>query len=357
MEVPAIPAPAVVFTNGLLSQDFAKTCHGLLRGSTRFRPVAVIDALHAGRDAGEVMDGRTRGVPVVASLDAFLAGGGSCPEYFVVGVAFSGGRLPDSCRPQILGALARGMTVVCGLHQLLSEDPELAAAAAAGGGMLMDIRRPRPTQDLRFWTGEVQSIQARVVGVLGTDCAVGKRTTARFLWEAAMREGIRAEMIYTGQTGWMQGYRHGFIFDSTINDFVSGELERVILECNYQESPDLILLEGQGSLRNPSGPCGSEIILSANARRIILQHAPGRSCFVDQEELGTRLPTPEEEIALIQMYGAEVMAVTLNGEGMTAHELKDYHDSLAARLPIPVVSPLEEGVDRLIPVLKKYLDA
>ncbi|MFT5145171.1 MAG: putative NAD-dependent epimerase/dehydratase family protein, partial [Thalassolituus oleivorans] len=140
MEVPAVPAPAVVFTNGLLSQDFAKTCHGLLRGSARFRPVAVIDELHAGRDAGEVMDGRTRGVPVVPSLDAFVAAGGTCPEYFVVGVAFSGGRVPASCRPEILMALARGMTVVCGLHQLLSEDPELAAAAAAGGGVLMDIR-------------------------------------------------------------------------------------------------------------------------------------------------------------------------------------------------------------------------
>ncbi|MFT5145180.1 MAG: putative NAD-dependent epimerase/dehydratase family protein, partial [Thalassolituus oleivorans] len=203
--------------------------------------------------------------------------------------------------------------------------------------------------------GEARSIRARVVGVHGTDCAVGKRTTARFLWEAATRAGIRAEMIYTGQTGWMQGYRHGFIFDSTLNDFVSGELERVILECNAAESPDLILVEGQGSLRNPSGPCGSEIILSGNARGIILQHAPGRSCFVDHEEVELRVPTPEEEIALIQMYGAEVLAVTLNGEGMTAGELKDYHNSLASRLPIPVVSPLEEGVDSLIPVLRNYL--
>lgn len=350
--IPASPAPALVFTNGLLDQDFAKTCHGLLRGSARFRPVAVLDPVHAGRDAGVVMDGTHRGVPVYASLSAFAADGMVLPDYFVVGVAFSGGRLPESCRGEILGALARGMTVVCGLHQMLGDDPELRQAAREGGGRLVDVRRPRPLAELRFWNGDVFSMHARVVGVLGTDCAVGKRTTARFLWEACKRAGIRAEMIYTGQTGWMQGYRHGFILDATLNDFVSGELERVLLECDRESRPDLILVEGQGALRNPSGPCGSEIILSGNARHVVLQHAPGRSAFVDQEHLGTRIPTVEEEIALIRTFGATVIGVTLNGEGLAAGALDEFHHGLQSRLDIPVIQPLKDGVDALLPALR-----
>ncbi|NNE70500.1 MAG: NAD-dependent epimerase/dehydratase family protein, partial [Rhodothermales bacterium] len=185
----------------------------------------------------------------------------------------------------------------------------------------------------------------------GTDCAVGKRTTARFLWEEACRAGLKAEMIYTGQTGWMQGYRHGFLFDATLNDFVSGELERVILECVETSDPDLIIIEGQGALRNPSGPCGSEIILSGNARSVILQHMPARTRFVDQETLDLRVPTPSEEIQLIQALGGEVLAVTLNGHGLAAGELEAYQRELAAELDVPVVRPLEEGVASLVPVL------
>ena len=77
--------------------------------------------------------------------------------------------------------------------------------------------------------------------------------------------GIHTELIYTGQTGWMQGARFGFVLDATPNDFVSGELEHAILACDAALSPDLIIIEGQSGLRNPSGPCGAELLLSAQA--------------------------------------------------------------------------------------------
>ena len=48
---------AVIFTHNLLAENFAKTAHGLLRGSSRFDVVGVIDSIHGGRDAGEVLDG------------------------------------------------------------------------------------------------------------------------------------------------------------------------------------------------------------------------------------------------------------------------------------------------------------
>ena len=49
---------AVVFTHNLLAENFAKTAHGLLRGTDRFNIIAVIDSLHYGKDAGEVLDGK-----------------------------------------------------------------------------------------------------------------------------------------------------------------------------------------------------------------------------------------------------------------------------------------------------------
>jgi uncharacterized NAD-dependent epimerase/dehydratase family protein len=162
-------------------------------------------------------------------------------------------------------------------------------------------------------------------------------------------------MIYTGQTGWLQGYRHGFIFDATLNDFVSGELEHAIVECARQSSPDLILIEGQSGMRNPSGPCGSEIIVSANAKGIILQHAPFRTHYEELESLGCRLPDIADEIELIKMYGAKTLAVSLNGEGGTEDDLIHYQDELAQRLRLPVIRPLQEGVEGLLPVIRRFI--
>lgn len=346
---------AIILTNGLLDTDVAKTCHGLLRGTERFEILGVIDPPHAGRDAGEVMDGRPRQIPVFASVEASLQQLPALPRYCIVGVALPGGKLPDSFRAELLYAIQRGISIVNGLHTLLNDDTEFAAAAQEAGVEILDIRRPRPARELRFWSGEIFSVRAPRIAVLGTDCALGKRTTCRFLLEMCELNGIRTQMIYTGQTGWMQGYPHGFIFDSTLNDFISGEIERAIVECDRSARPDLILIEGQSALRNPSGPCGAEFILSGQAKGVVLQHAPGRLYYEGTEEFQYRIPPIESEIALIRAYGAEVLAVTINEEGSTDAELEAYCTQKEAEMGIPFVRPLREGVGRLLPVIQKWL--
>jgi uncharacterized NAD-dependent epimerase/dehydratase family protein len=253
----------------------------------------------------------------------------------------------------ILEAVDAGLSVVNGLHQLLGDDPELAAAAARSGVRLIDVRRPRPPSELHFWTGAIAGVRAPRVAVLGTDCAIGKRTTARMLVEACRADGLRAEMIYTGQTGWMQGVRHGLILDAVINDFVSGELEHAVVSCDRAESPEVIVIEGQSSLRNPSGPCGAELLVSCQARGVILQHAPGRACF--RGRLDWPLPALEDEVALIRLYGSEVLAITLSGEGLSPSDLAAAQQGIAARLGLPVVRPLEEGAEPLVPFVRAYL--
>jgi uncharacterized NAD-dependent epimerase/dehydratase family protein len=108
-------------------------------------------------------------------------------------------------------------------------------------------------------------------------------------------------------------------------------------------------------LRNPSGPCGSEIIVSANVNGVILQHAPFRKHYEDLEHLNCLLPEVKDEIELIRMYGAQTLAVTLNGEGGTREELSDYRQELAQRLQLPVVSPLHEGTAALLPVIRQFI--
>ncbi len=346
---------AIVFTDGMLDSAYAKTCHGLLRGSERFKVVGVIDAKFAGRDAGEVMDGQVLGVPVFDSVASFLEKGSVEAAYGIVGVATHGGYLPDGLRDSIIQAIDKGLSIVNGLHSFLQDDPVLSEQAKAKGVELIDVRKPRPSSELQFWNGSIFKVKAPRIAVLGMDCALGKRTTCRFVMEMCQANGVKAEMIYTGQTGWMQGVSHGFIFDSTLNDFISGELERAIVECDEEEKPALILLEGQSALRNPSGPCGSEFLLSGAAKGVILQHAPGRECYDGTEEMGCRIPALETEIELIKLYGSEVLAICLNEENQTEEEMQKHQSELCERLGIPVIRPLKEGVDRLLPVIKKYL--
>jgi len=108
---------------------------------------------------------------------------------------------------------------------------------------------------------------------------------------------------------------------------------------------------------NPSGPCGSEFLLSGNIKGVILQHVPFRTYFDELEAVRCRLPEIENEIALIRAYGAETLGVTLNGTGGTLEELADYRDQLSARLSIPVILPLQDGVTALVPIIQKYMES
>ncbi|MEP6995584.1 MAG: DUF1611 domain-containing protein [Acidobacteriota bacterium] len=346
---------AIVVCDGLFATANAKTAHGLVRGTERYRILAVIDAPTAGRDAGDVLDGRRRDIPVFASIPGALAALRQTPDFCVVGVATSGGRLTPGLRALLLEAIETGMSVVNGLHELLADDPGLSAAAARRGVAIRDVRGSVPRSALHFWSGEVLSVTAPRIAVLGTDCAVGKRTTARLLLQACRGAGIRAELIFTGQTGWMQGAPFGFVLDSIPNDFVSGELEHAIVSCWKQARPDLILLEGQSALRNPSGPCGSEFLLSGGAAGVILQHAPGRAFYDGEEGLGLKIPPIAEEVALIRALNARVLAVTLNGEGLSTDALIAEQGRLSVELGLPVVRPLEEGVAALLPAVGEFI--
>lgn len=346
---------AIVLTNGMLDTMNAKTCHGLLRGTERFDIKAVIDYKFAGQDAGEIMDGRPLDIPTFKSVLNYLEAGMPLPKFYIVGVALEGGLLPDDFRLELLRAIEKGISIVCGLHTLLSEDEEFVVKAKAHNVELIDVRKPRKFHELRFWTGDIYQVTTPKIAVLGMDCAVGKRTTCRFLLEACTEAGIKAEMIYTGQTGWMQGYKHGFIFDSTLNDFISGELEGAILAADKAENPALILIEGQSSLRNPSGPCGSEIIISGDVKGVILQHRPSRKYFDGHEKWG-RIPPVSEEVRLIEFYGAKVLAITLNENDIAQDELKRIQNEMEEELGIPVVSPLSEGMGRVLDVVKTFME-
>lgn len=345
---------AILLTGGFLDQPAAKTAHGLLRSSSRYQITGAIDRNFPGKEAGALLDGIDRGVRIYGSVEAYLAQAPEPAKYAIVGVAFPGGRIPADMLEEIRALILAGVSVVSGLHDYLADMPELSALAAANGVELIDIRKPRPKSELKFWTGSILRVKSPVIGVLGTDCALGKRTTACRITEALQSKGVNAQMIYTGQTGWLQGHRYGFILDSTYNDFISGELEHAVVACYEETLPDVIFVEGQSALCNPSGPCGSELLLSAQCRGVILQHAPAREYFNGQAHTGIRISL-KKEIEMIRLYGGEIIAITLNTRSLSLEQAKAYQEAYEQEFKIPVILPIEEGVDRLEDAVMDYV--
>jgi uncharacterized NAD-dependent epimerase/dehydratase family protein len=345
---------AIILTNGLLKHPDAKTAHGLIRGTERYQIIGVVDnADTAGSDAGELLDGKHRNIPVFDSLPSAISHLKKI-EVLIIGVATVGGKLPPAMLGVIIEAIQSNISIVNGLHEFLSEKPEVAALAEKYKVTLTDIRKPKPKSELNFWKGDIFKVNIPIIAVLGMDCAVGKRTTARMLKQACIANGWKAEMIYTGQTGWMQGGKYGFIFDSTLNDFVSGELENAIVSCWKETQPLFIFVEGQSSLRNPSGPCGFELIISGNAKHTVLVVPPKRKYFDDDEHWG-EIPSVESEVELIEKLGSKVLAIALNTTGCTTDEMSGYKNKYEASCKLPVLLPVQEGVDKIIPELKKLI--
>ena len=347
---------ALLLANEHFQTVYAKSTHGLVRGPSRWPIAGVVDASCAGQEAGELLDGKRRYIPIFPSVADALSSCDPRPTHCIVGVATVGGVLPSSLRQSLEEAVRAGMTLVNGLHHLLSEEePEIARLAAEHGGKIIDIRKPPKAKDLHFWSGKILELDVPRVAVLGTDCALGKRTTTGFLRQNLEAAGYRAEMVFTGQTGWLQGYRHGFIFDSCPNDFVCGELEHAILSCAADTQPDVILLEGQSSLRNPSGPCGAEFLLSGAASGVVLQHAPGRPCYEGLEDEGCRIHSLESEIELMAIYGVPVWAVGIHTEGLDEQTAEEHRARYEEKLGIPVVLPIRDGVDRIAAAVVEHL--
>lgn len=340
----------LIATDNLFLTNHAKTAHGLLRGSKRFHVLAVLDEENKYADAGELLDGNHRNIPILGTVDEAIKQFKTI-DYLVVGVATVGGILSESLLQIIRQAISNGIGIVNGLHDQLQERKDIALLASQNRVELIDIRKPKTPKELHFWSGDIFKIQAPIVAFLAMDCAMGKRTTANLVLEECLQQKQNAHMIYTGQTGWMQGHKYGFIFDSTLNDFVSGELEHAITSCWKEATPDVIILEGQSSLRNPSGPCGLEFIVSGNATQVVLIHAPKKKYF-DNDPLWGEIPSVASEIDIIEKFGATVIAVALNTSGLSKQEALSYKDSYQKTLDIPVVLPLEEGVRKIVSEIK-----
>jgi uncharacterized NAD-dependent epimerase/dehydratase family protein len=265
---PQAPRRLVILTEGSFGPHSAKTAFGVIRYG-RHEVVAVLDSTLAGRSVAEGIPGRD--VPIVATLaEALAIPGRPRPDTLLIGIAPTGGRLPDAWRPVLHGAIDAGLELHSGLHTFLGDDPELSAAAAIAGVRIVDYRRPPE----RFETavGRRHGRGKRVILTVGTDCAVGKMSVALELRDAALAAGDSVAFVPTGQTGMViDGW--GVAVDRVISDFLNGTVEWLVEEG--ERLGDWVLVEGQGSLDHPAYSAVTlGLIHGATPHAMILVHRP-----------------------------------------------------------------------------------
>jgi len=348
---------AIVYCEGAFTNTYGKTAHGLVRRTRRYTITAVIDSTVAGQDAGDVLDGRPNGIPLVADLEQALrvsSEAGNPASHFVIGIAPDGGRLSPQIREAIGEAIDSGLNVDSGLHDFLQEDRSISRRAAERGVQLRDVRATPPRAELHAWTGKIDEVESYRVAILGTDSAIGKRTTAWVLVEALEAAGISAEMIGTGQTAWLQGARYGLLLDSLVSDFMAGEIEHAAWLAWKEQRPDVLVLEGQGSLMNPAYPGGYEILAAARPHAVVLQHAPARLEYDGFP--GYALDPIDRQIKAIEFVsGRPVIAVTINHENLRHEDVSAAATEIERVTGLPAFDVLLEGGDGLAGVVTEHM--
>ena len=339
---------AVVYCEANFGRIDGKTANGLVRHSQRFKIQSIIDSKLAGFDAGQVLDGVATGIPILADLAEALAPANGPVDTLIFGMAPASGRLQAPERHVLLEAIAAGLHLINGLHEFLNDDLEFAAAAAAKNVRIVDVRRPPAQGDLHLFSGRISSLGCKRIAVLGTDGAIGKRTTAVILTRALNERGIKTVMVGTGQTGLMQGARYGIALDSLPCQYGSGEVEAAVVHAFEAESPEVIVIEGQGALSHPAYLSSTAILRGSQPQAVVLQHAPMRQRLSDFPKIP--MPTAASEIKLIETFApaTRVIGMALNHEGMSEAEMTAAIALYEIELGIPATDALSRSPQRLV---------
>lgn len=312
----------------------SKTANACIRYAPQDVAV-VLDSATAGRTAHDIL-GFGGGIPVVATYEEAMT---FAPNALLIGIAPAGGQLPAAWRELILRAIRAGLEVWSGLHTLLGDDPEFAAAAKEAEVAIVDLRRPPADLDVSY--GRVRAVDATIIHTVGSDCNIGKMTTLLQIRDAVAQRGHRVAFAATGQTGILIEGR-GIAVDAVVADFIAGAAERLTIEA--AEGNDIVLVEGQGSLVHPAysgvtlgllhGSLPHAMILCAQPSRTTINRNP----WVPIPSLRELIRIYEQ--AAEPLRPAPVIGIALNTFDLSDVEAREAVERASAETGLPTTDPV-----------------
>ena len=331
----------LLYMEGHIDSDYGKMGMGVIR----YLPnpiVGVIDRTHAGKKMNDLFD-FSGPIPIFESLQKAKD---QEAEVLILGIAPSGGKIPEDWLPIISEALAMGLSIVNGLHDLLKPqwqekivDPEKQ--------WIWDVRVPQFIPQIA--SGKAAKLPNQRVLFVGTDMAVGKMTAALELYKWLQKEKHKVGFVATGQIG-ITITGQGIPLDAFKVDHACGAVEQAVLE---QQDKDIVLIEGQGSLLHPGSTATLPLMRGSCPTALILCHGAPKTHLRSPEHI--RVPDLKSFIALnenlcsvVGTYPqAKVVGIALNTSTLSATEAKEAIARLEAETQLPAQDLVRFGAEKL----------
>jgi len=328
----------IILTEGNTNPVAAKTATSVIR-YRREEVVAILDSQQQGGTSQELL-GLGGDLPIIGQLD-------QCPDAntLLIGIAPAGGRFPNAWRLIIIEAIERGLNIVSGLHDFLSDDAQLSRVAKVNRVTLTDVRK---NDQRRVASREGIREDCLRIHTVGADCGVGKMVTAIEINEGLKSRGHDAKFVATGQTGIMiEG--DGCPIDCVVADFVNGAAEKLILD---RQDHDILLVEGQGSLVHPRYSAVTLGLLhGCMPQGMILCYEVGRTAVHGMEQVS--LLSLEKLVEIYEMmasamHPSQIIGISMNSRRVSDAEATAERERVRKRLGLPVCDIFRHGPDDLI---------
>lgn len=303
--------------------------------------VAIIDAQNAGQSLS-ALTGIAKDIPIVASLEDALEYN---PDVLLIGIAPSGGILPDAWYEEVKLAITKGISIVNGLHTPLS--PQFPILKQ--GQWIWDIRQE--PLGLRVGASRAKSLSCQRILTVGTDMSVGKMSTSIELNQLAQKKGIKSKFLATGQGGIMIAGK-GIPLDAVRVDFAAGAVEQIVLDSG--EDHELLWIEGQGSLLHPGSTATLPLIRGSQPTGLILVHRFGQIHLKDLPNI--LIPPLAEVIKLYEMVASaggtfdtvKIKSISLNTFHLNLEEAKTAIAQVQDETGLPCTDVVRFGGDVLL---------
>jgi uncharacterized NAD-dependent epimerase/dehydratase family protein len=329
-----------LFMEGHLNSDYGKMGFGVLRYSKN-EIVAVVDTQHAGSSL-ETITGIAHSAPIVPSLEKALEKGANV---LVLGIAPSGGRIPENWFELIEQALKAGMSLVNGLHDLLGE--RFQGMCTKEKQWIWDVRVPQTTPPIA--TAKAATLSNHRILFVGTDMAAGKMTAGLELYRWAQDQKINIGFVATGQIG-ITLTGQGIPLDAFKVDLACGAVEEAVLSHGEKE---WIIVEGQGSLLHPGSTATLPLMRGSCPTHLILCHRAEKTHLKFPEHI--KIPSLKEFIHLNEQLvtvcgtypGAKVAGIALNTSALSEAEALQMIEKIERETGCPTTDVVRYGCDKI----------